>query len=1181
MKLMFFILTTLLIPYKFLFSQEIGDFRTKQNGNWNQTTTWQRFNGVSWENATTIPTYSDGIITVQSGHTVTVTADVQIDQTIVYGTIIINESKELRIRDGNGTDLQVYGIIFNSGKLRHHTAGSPTLNYNSGAKYIHAVNGDRVEYATWNANATCEIVGVTNSKPSRLDQNFGNVVWNCTQQTKDFTLLDDLTQIQGNFSLLSTNNMDIELSNTSSRVMNIAGNFLIDNTAKFTLSDKSADNVMNVGGSFTIKNGSYFYMSKGNGYTTLNVKGDFIMTGGILSQNSSYNRATINFNGTAPQTYTKSGGIMYYGINFYIKSGASVDFGTSVLGNYTYTNGSFTLESGATLKTAHNEGISTNGGQGCIQVQGTRYYHTHANYTFYRNGAQASGDGLKTEIHGILTIGSTNSATQLSLPTEQRTIHNKLILVSSGLSNSSIVTGSIAYSSNGVLEYQGYSTQTTANTEFPEINGPRIVTINNQYGVLLHASRNITTALNLQQGQFSIGNNTLTLKGVVNQISGNWSGGMNSNLVIDDSEISTILPSITLNNLTVNRYVGIGLGGNINVHGATIMTNGNITSNGYFINYGENGTLLYNSSINQTCSDTEFPGINGPKNLTIQNPTIVLLHASRTIDGTLTLNSGMFAIGSNILTINGIINRTTGDILGGTTSDIIFGENENLTYLPPVVLNNLTVSRSCVILMEGSVTVNNVNLNKGNLLIGSNHLTINGLITKISGTLEGGNFSSLTIGGTGIPTDLHEITLNNLTINRPQGVSLSGNLTIKGLFHLLNGIFQIGSNTIFMEGYFQQTEGILNGGANSNIEIRPDMKGFNPVYLPGVELCNLFINRNAGVIINGDVTVHQSLVINTGSLFIGSNTLILNGELIEAGGFLQASENSSLIIGGEGTAMNIGVSSLKLFQLNRETGIQLYNNLQIFDQMILINGSINLNDFMLTYQPGASLQYAGNTARICSNAEFPETNGPTNIEINNISGITLHENRTIQGNLVILNGNFYISNNKLTLNGDLLAGFSEFFGRLIGSEQSELIIGGDANVLHLHDIMLHNLTVNRPMGVFMIGNLNLFGVLMLNDGQLRIMNNLLTLRNPVLENPDFLIFSPESSLEIAGEAEGMNIGMDNNLRISDIKNLTISNTHESGIMLNGNLNIWSNLIVKPNALFIIGENKILTIYALP
>src|SRR5882762_7565313 len=62
-------------------AQLSGDFRSRQNGNWNSTSSWERFNGTIWVGpAPSIPTSADGTTTIQNGHTITVTANTTNDQ---------------------------------------------------------------------------------------------------------------------------------------------------------------------------------------------------------------------------------------------------------------------------------------------------------------------------------------------------------------------------------------------------------------------------------------------------------------------------------------------------------------------------------------------------------------------------------------------------------------------------------------------------------------------------------------------------------------------------------------------------------------------------------------------------------------------------------------------------------------------------------------------------------------------------------------------------------------------------------------------------------------------------------------------------------------------------------------------------------------------------------------------
>ncbi|MHC1738135.1 MAG: BPL-N domain-containing protein [Ignavibacteriaceae bacterium] len=71
--------------------------------------------------------------------------------------------------------------------------------------------------------------------------------------------------------------------------------------------------------------------------------------------------------------------------------------------------------------------------------------------------------------------------------------------------------------------------------------------------------------------------------------------------------------------------------------------------------------------------------------------------------------------------------------------------------------------------------------------------------------------------------------------------------------------------------------------------------------------------------------------------------------------------------------------------------------------------TFGLGGFTLTYGPDATLSYGASgqaTAQIASNEEWPAVNGPVNVQIYNSGGVTLHDNRTINGNLTLTLGTF-------------------------------------------------------------------------------------------------------------------------------------------------------------------------------
>ena len=211
----------------------------------------------------------------------------------------------------------------------------------------------------------------------------------------------------------------------------------------------------------------------------------------------------------------------------------------------------------------------------------------------------------------------------------------------------------------------------------------------------------------------TLSSGTLDVKGNIFS-SGNISG---SGTIVCSGTSAQTVKAASLGSLTLNGS-GIILDGNLTINGALTMTAGSITLGTYAISYDTSGTLVYNASAPQTSTDIEFPAASGPANLTINNLNGVILHASRTLSGTLTLTSGDLSIGAHILTLNGGISGS-GTLTGGDTSDLLLGGTGNAT-LPAnaLTLNNLTLNRSGAVVTLG------------------NDLTVKGTLTLTAGILK-------------------------------------------------------------------------------------------------------------------------------------------------------------------------------------------------------------------------------------------------------------------------------------------------------------------------------------------------------------------------------------------------------------------------------------------------------------
>jgi hypothetical protein len=86
---------------------------------------------------------------------------------------------------------------------------------------------------------------------------------------------------------------------------------------------------------------------------------------------------------------------------------------------------------------------------------------------------------------------------------------------------------------------------------------------------------------------------------------------------------------------------------------------------------------------------------------------------------------------------------------------------------------------------------------------------------------------------------------------------------------------------------------------------------------------------------------------------------------------------------------------------------------------ITVNGSVEIGNGVfgdgsspITYGANTSLIYSGTQHQTTTNIEFPPSNGPTNLAINNSGYVTLHETRTINGSLSLA-GKLIIGTNTL------------------------------------------------------------------------------------------------------------------------------------------------------------------------
>ncbi len=366
---------------------------------------------------------------------------------------------------------------FNNLTVGATTSSAATLTFASGSNYNFNRNAGVVTTATWDINSNCYINGVTGNIPTGFNQAFGNFTWNCTSQSASLVMGANLfTTVNGNLSFLSTNNSLLSISSTASTI-NVGGNLLIDiNTGTLRLISANLACVLNINGNTTINSGTLQQSSTAS--STLNFLGNLNLSGGTLSRTAGV--MTVNFvkpslsqsitqtsgtingiinwnvgNGTSTNTLLLSTNINLGGAasTFTVKENASLDCGTKELSNAT---GAFTLSAtspGATLITAHADGIEYSGAIGSIQTSGARNFNAGANYTFNGTAAQVTGTGLTSArditINNLSNVSLSGSVTlsnsliftngRLVLGNFDLTQINTSVTSYSGINNSSYI----------------------------------------------------------------------------------------------------------------------------------------------------------------------------------------------------------------------------------------------------------------------------------------------------------------------------------------------------------------------------------------------------------------------------------------------------------------------------------------------------------------------------------------------------------------------------------------------------------------------------------------------------------------------------------------------------------------------------------------------------------------------
>ena len=251
------------------------------------------------------------------------------------------------------------------------------------------------------------------------------------------------------------------------------------------------------------------------------------------------------------------------------------------------------------------------------------------------------------------------------------------------------------------------------------------------------------------------------------------------------------------------------------------------------------------------------------------------------------------------LTINGNLIFSNGAQIDATaTSSVVVFAGTSAQSIPSGafvsnIIDGLTINNANGLALNNDLTIpQTLTLTSGAFAIGANTLTLNGAITTTSGTLTGGSSTNISIGGSGASTSLPAVSLNNLTLNRANGITLGGSVSIGGTLALTNGILTVGANTLTISGSsLTRTTGSIDAGnAGATLTFTNAAAITLPASIFTGNVNNLTINGAGGITANSDFTTNGVLNLQSanpsaikGSLDLGTNTLIMGANATTTG----------------------------------------------------------------------------------------------------------------------------------------------------------------------------------------------------------------------------------------------------------------------------------------------------------
>lgn len=447
----------------------------------------------------------------------------------IIGSLYLNTvSNDPGILNTTNSSANVSGVLVKNGGTL--TSNSATLSFAGGGQYLHQVNGSAIAAATWNSGSLCQITGVTNSVPSGLNQAFADFTWDNPAQSANLTLNGQLTTVNGNLTINTTNSSYLALATASNSTYSLqVGNILQINTGSWLVIN-AGDNItatVNVGGDFEmtgpLSNSAYvdFYYNTGSTATLnkviMNVSGNFLLSGGYFdlaygdSDAAAYNELRLSgnmtVNGNGVLTTGTGDNSITNGRLIFTRAGTQAYSVANSL-NVAYVN--YEVYNGSTLQ---------------LQSEVVLSSHSTAVWAgqFMVNSGGILDAGTQRISSSTGTSGGANNA--FILNNGARIISSNTAGLQADAANGTISTAIATRTFSSGADYEFTSAVTGTFTTTPATNTVRNLIINNASGnVTLNQPFSVTGNLQLTNGiLISSMTNLLTIQDDATANAGNYS----------------------------------------------------------------------------------------------------------------------------------------------------------------------------------------------------------------------------------------------------------------------------------------------------------------------------------------------------------------------------------------------------------------------------------------------------------------------------------------------------------------------------------------------------------------------------------------------------------------------------------------------------------------------------------